>query len=183
MLTATTARLKTARLTAVPLGPDDFAAMRTLHADPTAAATLSPDGCPLPEARTRAGLERMADRWLLDNLGPWSFRLRGIGRADEPGAWVGYAGVRRADDPLRGGGEVWELMYGLRPAFWQDGYGTEMATAALEDARTRLGITEVWAWTLWTNAASRGLMRKLGFREVGGAVYAGLPHVVATSSR
>lgn len=175
--------LSTARLDALPLGPGDYEAMRSLHADPTASATLSPDGRPLPEQRTRAALQRMEDRWLLDNIGPWSFRLRtdllrdGVAVA-RAGDWVGYAGIRRADDPLRGEGELWELMYGIRPLFWRGGFGTEMAEAALKDGRERLGIAEVWAWTLWTNRASRGLMRRLGFRQVGGAIYAGLPHVV-----
>lgn len=169
--------LTTPRLTARPLGSGDMEGMRSLHTDPTAVATLSPDGRPMPEARTRAGLERIEDCWLLDNLGPWSIRLRDDAAGGRAGDWIGYAGIRRADHPL-GEGEIWELMYGLRPAFWRGGYGTEMARAAMDDASERLGIQEFWAWTLWTNAASRGLMRKLGFRHAGGTVYAGLPHVV-----
>ncbi|MFM2045397.1 MAG: hypothetical protein RLY86_3973 [Pseudomonadota bacterium] len=179
MLTGPLPRLLTDRLVGHPLGPADFADLRRLHGNATAMATLSADGRPLPEARTAKALSAAEIGWTMDAIAAFALHRREAMPGDG-GGFIGYAGIRRAANPLDPGGvEVWELLYGLMPAAWGQGYGTEAGRAVLADAQDRLGIRTVWAWTLWTNQASRGLMARLGFVQVGGAVYSGLPHVVS----
>ena len=58
-------------------------------------------------------------------------------------------------------GEI-ELGYRLAPAWWGKGYAKEAATAALDYAFTRVNAPRVVALTSEANAASWGLMRRLG---------------------
>ncbi len=163
-------RLETARLLLAPLGPADFAEMRRLHGDPTAMVTLSADGRPFGEAATSGFLERCGRHWADHGVGVWSVRRK------QDGDWIGYAGVRRRAEDAQGGG-AWELIYGLIPAAWGGGFAAEAARAALDDARAR-GIADVVCYTLWSNRASQGVMRRLGFGHAVPILHAGLPHVL-----
>jgi RimJ/RimL family protein N-acetyltransferase len=59
--------------------------------------------------------------------------------------------------------------YSVLPAFWGQGFGTELATLLVEFATGALGASEVRATTLDDNPASARVLEKLGFtiREVG----------------
>lgn len=164
-------RLETERLVLTPLGPADFVEMRRLHGDATAMVTLSADGRPFGEAATSGFLERCTAHWDAHGFGVWSIRLR------DGGAWVGYAGIRRRDGDAPGGGDS-ELLYGLLPEAWGRGYAQEAGAACLADARGRPGVGTVVCFTLWSNAASRAVMTRLGFRGRSPILHAGLPHVL-----
>lgn len=164
-------RLETARLLLTPLGPGDFADMRRLHGDATAMVTLSADGRPFGEAATSGFLERCASHWADHGVGVWSVRRK------QDGDWIGYVGVRSRPADAAGGGD-WELIYGLMPTAWGGGFAAEAARAALDDATARLGVTDVVCYTLWSNRASQGVMRRLGFGNAEPILHAGLPHVL-----
>ena len=84
-------------------------------------------------------------------------------RADA--AFLGWCGVMPAHDtsPMAGEPEIgWRL---VRDA-WGQGYATEMARAALDDAFGRLGMDGVWAYTSTTNLRSQAVMARLGMTRM-----------------
>ena len=80
------------------------------------------------------------------------------------GVFLGFCGLKRMNaegipEVTRGAPEIgWRL----REDAWGQGYAREAATAALELAFDRFALDEVYAITLTHNAASWGLMRRLG---------------------
>jgi RimJ/RimL family protein N-acetyltransferase len=70
-----------------------------------------------------------------------------------------------------------EVGWALVPELWGRGYATELGAAAV-DVAFGLGVTEVVAFTLPHNAASRRVMEKLGLSYEREVVWADLPHVL-----
>ncbi len=77
-----------------------------------------------------------------------------------------------------GGADEVELAYAVMAEFWGRGLASEMALASLQLGFAHLGLAEIVAFTLTTNAASRRVMEKIGFRFERDIVHAGLPHVL-----
>ena len=159
----------TDRLVVAPLRPGDFADLRRLHGDPRVMATLSADGQPLPEEKTRRALQRHLDHWGHHGFGLWAFRDPADGR------FVGYCGLKHTE--VDGKDEI-ELAYAVVADEWGQGLATEMAEAALRVGFERLGLPEVVCFTLTTNRASQRVMEKAGFTYERDIVHAGLPHVL-----
>jgi ribosomal-protein-alanine N-acetyltransferase len=88
------------------------------------------------------------------------------------GAFVGRGGLRHVE--VAGSAEV-ELAYAVMAAFWGCGLAGEMAAALLRHGGERLGLHGI---TLTTNAASRRVMEKPGFRFERDIAHAGLSHVL-----
>lgn len=98
-------------------------------------------------------------------------------RAGEPGFWaaerisdgrlIGWIGLHRlgAEYPF---GPALEAGWRLGREFWNQGYATEGARAAIEYAFDTLRVPRVYAFTARANAASLAVMRKLGMRKVEG---------------
>lgn len=84
-----------------------------------------------------------------------------VERKDD-GAFLGWCGVMPCHEsvtPLAGQPEMgWRLIR----AAWGEGYATEAARAALDDAFGRLGMNEVLAYTGPANLRSQAVMRRLG---------------------
>lgn len=57
--------------------------------------------------------------------------------------------------------------YSVLPAFWGQGFGTELAALLVEFATGTLGVSEVRATTLEDNPASARVLEKLGFAALG----------------
>ena len=93
-----------------------------------------------------------------DGFAPWVVRLRKTGRI------IGWGGLYT--DPFDPG---WgpELGYYLAPAAWGQGFGRELAMAALEHARDMTPIKELTAFAHPENVASRKLLLGLGFEPAG----------------
>jgi RimJ/RimL family protein N-acetyltransferase len=64
------------------------------------------------------------------------------------------------------GRDIAELGYWLTPAAWGRGYATEAGRAVIEMARHALPLRRIEASHHLDNPASRGVLEKLGFREV-----------------
>lgn len=80
------------------------------------------------------------------------------------GAFLGFCGIEPFNDesaPLVMQGAP-EIGWRLREDAWGQGYAREAAAASLTLAFGRFGLAEVYAITLANNAASWGLMRRLG---------------------
>ncbi|MGH3729035.1 MAG: GNAT family N-acetyltransferase [Micromonosporaceae bacterium] len=69
--------------------------------------------------------------------------------------------VEPGDDP----GDV-ELGYRLRRFAWGSGYATEGSRALVDHAFAKLGVSRVYAETMYVNTGSRRVMEKSGLRYV-----------------
>ncbi len=164
-----TATVETPRLVGQPANPSDFAALRTLHADPAVMRTLSATGRPRPEGVSRAWIRTAGEHWDEHGFGIWFFRAR------DTADFVGYCGLRRY--AVEGQAET-ELLYAVRSELWRRGYAAEMTDAVLAYARTHVDTRSLVAFTLEKNAASQAVMRRAGFAYEKDIVHAGLPHVL-----
>ncbi|NIY76827.1 GNAT family N-acetyltransferase [Thalassospira sp. HF15] len=93
-----------------------------------------------------------------DGFAPWVVRIR------ETGTIIGWGGLYT--DPFDPG---WgpELGYYFAPTAWGQGFGRELAVAALEHAREATTIKQLTAFAHPENVASRKLLQGLGFEAVG----------------
>jgi [ribosomal protein S5]-alanine N-acetyltransferase len=160
------ALIETPRMRGVRIGPAHHAALLSLVGDPRVGATLG--GAAMADDVT-ATIEREVARWARDGLGYWLFRTR------ETGEVVARGGLSRAHV---GGRDEVEVGWAVMPAFWGQGYATELGAAALALAFGPLGLDSVVAYTLPDNLASRRVMEKLGFSYEREVVHADLPHVL-----
>lgn len=76
---------------------------------------------------------------------------------------LGFCGLKRVNSP---GGELlagqFEIGWRLRESAWGKGYAKEAAIACLDMAFEEFGAPHVVALTVGSNAASQGLMKRLG---------------------
>lgn len=95
-----------------------------------------------------------------------TFEAVGYGRflieRKSDGAFLGWCGVMPCHEsvtPIAGQPEIgWRLIR----AAWGEGYVTEAARAALDDAFGRVGLREVLAYTSKANLRSQAVMKRLG---------------------
>jgi RimJ/RimL family protein N-acetyltransferase len=164
-------RVRTERLVGTRPVPDDALELAPILADPAVAQWLWPGelGGPRSLEQTLAMVARDVAHWERHGFGMWMVRDR------DSGALIGRVGLQHTEVD----GEVAvEVGWILDPAGWGRGLASEFAAAALDVAFSRLGLDEVVAFTLPHNAASRGVMRRLGLTYVRDIVHAGLPHVL-----
>jgi RimJ/RimL family protein N-acetyltransferase len=93
-------------------------------------------------------LARKLAHWHEHGFGIWMLR-------DPATTFIGRCGIHRWRDEA-------ELGYIVKPSFWGQGYGTEMATAVAH-AFTALNLSNLVAFTKHDNIASRRVMEKVGF--------------------
>ena len=87
-----------------------------------------------------------------------------VERKDD-GALLGFCGLKRADAPGSTVTGAMEVGWRLREDAWGQGYAKEAAIASLDAAFDCFGAEEVMALTVDGNAASGGLMERLGMRR------------------
>jgi RimJ/RimL family protein N-acetyltransferase len=143
--------VQTSRLRGEPLGPRHLDLMAPLFADPRVGATM---GGVMDRATVAGMLQATADKWASDGFAYWIFFERSSGEA------VARGGLSRT--VFDGADEV-EVGWTTFPERWREGFATEVGQAALDVAFGPLGLTEVVAFTLPHNGASRRVMDKLGF--------------------
>ena len=147
--------LLSARLLVRPYAIDDLAEMHAvLLGDERAMALV---GGALDLAQARAAIELNIACHEREGLGFGPVVERASGRI------VGEAGLV----PFGGHGPEVELGYAFAPAYWGRGYATEIGGRLLEEAFGPLGLRRVVAVTKEENAASRHVLRKLGFADAG----------------
>jgi [ribosomal protein S5]-alanine N-acetyltransferase len=157
---------RTDRLIAERLLLTDLDELCRMHRDPSGMATL---GGLRSDDQTRQFLRDNLRYWDQHGYGLWMFRSKADGR------FVGRGGLRHVHV---GGHDEVELAYALMAAFWGNGLATEMAEAILTVAFEHLGLTDIVAFTLTTNQASRRVMERVGCTFERDIVHAGLPHVL-----
>lgn len=115
----------------------------------------------LDEARSFVGAS--VESFARHGYGLWLACARDAGRL------VGFAGFLRSED------EAPNLVYGVHPDFWGEGYATEAARAVLSYAFERLALTKVKADVDEANVESVRVLEKLGMKRVNRAVPEGRP--------
>ncbi|MDB2575567.1 GNAT family N-acetyltransferase [Planctomycetota bacterium] len=146
---------QTDRLTACRLGPEHVAALLAVYGDRETVRWVD-DGEPLtPED---------AARWVEVTDG--NYAARGYGMAalmlTETHEVVGFCGIVRP-----GGQAEDELKYALLRSCWGRGLATEAARGMLAHGAERLGLTEIIATVAAENAASLGVLAKVGMEPAG----------------
>ncbi len=106
---------------------------------------------------TRAYLDTHMAHWREHHFGFWMLFDHGTGQSIGLAGirWFEHEGVRRV-----------ELGYGLLPAWWGKGLGTEIAAACIERAR-ELGHHDLVAITTTDHRLSQQVLLKLGFVDAG----------------
>jgi RimJ/RimL family protein N-acetyltransferase len=90
----------------------------------------------------------------------------GIWAVEAPGVapLIGFVGLSTVPDILPCAPAV-EAVWTLGAAWWRQGYCTEAANAAVQDGFTRLGLSEIVAFTAAINLPSQGVMRAIGMQR------------------
>lgn len=164
--TSSIENIETARLIGRRIRADDFDLLHQMHCNPAVMATL---GGLRSEDESRQTLTRFLDDWRRDGFGLWILHAKSDRR------FVGRGGVRRV---FVGGNDEVEAGYALIPEYWGQGLATEIATAAVRIAFKQLDLSNLVAFTLPTNLASRRVMEKCGFAFERDIVWKDLPHVL-----
>ena len=120
------------------------------------------------EQQIRDSLDAAIKHWDAHGYGFWIFRDKSDNQ------FVGRGGLRRGHF---GSNDEVEVAYALSADFWNRGLATEIAIASVNVAFEQIGLSELVAFTLHTNAASRRVMEKSGFTYEKDIVHAALPHV------
>jgi RimJ/RimL family protein N-acetyltransferase len=143
--------VETPRLRGEPLGPRHLDLMAPLFADARVGATMGG----VMDRETVAGMLRAAQqKWASDGFAYWIFFERTSGEV------IARGGLSRT--VFDGTPEV-EVGWATFPERWGEGFATEVGQAALDAAFGPLGLSDVVAFTLPHNGASRRVMEKLGF--------------------
>ena len=132
----------------------DRNAFAALHADPEVMHDYSG---PLNQSQSDAKFERYVSTFSRQGFGRWVVENR-------DGDFLGYAGLMpsRPAHPL---GPHVDIGWRLVRSAWGQGYATEAARAALDDAFGRCGLLEVIAYTAADNARSQAVMARLSLRR------------------
>ncbi len=149
--------LETNRLYLRQWQPADFEPFAALNADSEVMAFF-----PSPLARTES--DTMAQRCLsliaARGWGLWVVECKATG------VFMGFVGLHIPSSSLPFAPCV-EVGWRLARMYWDKGYATEGAQAALHVAFRRLNRKEVVSFTTVNNVRSRAVMLRLGMREAG----------------
>lgn len=145
--------LRTERLLFRPFAAGDLEPLFRIVADPEV-VRYTDDGGPLDWATTRLWIERSRENVARHGYGTGAVIELATGRL------IGWAGFARPE------GAPEEMIYGFERPAWGRGYGSEIATALVPFAFEDLGLSSLRATVHPDNAASRHILRKLGFAEV-----------------
>jgi RimJ/RimL family protein N-acetyltransferase len=160
------ATFTTKRLLAKKLKANDIDKLIEMHSNLDVMKTL---GGLRDENQTLDNLNWNLKQWDDHGVGVWMFYLK------ETGEWIGRGGIRHVE--IDGNIEI-EVGYVLLPQFWNQGFATEIAHAAIEVALKILLLDSVVSYTLSTNHASQRVMKKIGFIYERDIILTDQPHVL-----
>jgi len=143
--------LKTERLGFAQWTPDDLPLAMGLWGDPKFTRLL---GGPFSEEEVKERLAREIDSMARSGIQYWPI----FWIAD--GDLVGCAGVH----PYKPEARIFELGFHLRPAYWGNGLAFEASQAIIKLAFGGLGAAALFAGHYPSNAASKRVLERLGFR-------------------
>jgi RimJ/RimL family protein N-acetyltransferase len=162
----------TERLLLRPPGLGDAPGYRALLMHPTIGEWLRPPPeQPFEAADGDAWLAEDSRHWERFGFGPWAVVERGSGD------YLGRVGLKWTDVGDRAGIEV---LWAIDPPRHGEGLAGEAGATALAFA-TDLGLDDVWAMILPSNAASLRVAEKIGMERVGNVEHAGFDHLLLCS--
>jgi RimJ/RimL family protein N-acetyltransferase len=144
--------LRTSRLAALPLRPENFQEILLLFQDPQVTEYI---GGVRDENFARRWLRWQLAQWRVDGFGTWVFR----DPADN--SFVGTCRFHRARQ--LGIDEMTAFGYLLRPQFWHMGLATEMARGTIRIDLARHSLGNVAALIHPRNTRSKRVATRLGF--------------------
>jgi RimJ/RimL family protein N-acetyltransferase len=144
--------LVTEQLMLRPWWDDDWARMAEISADPEVMRYYP---APLSRQESDRAMARMLVQSMKDGFGPWAVEAPRICPL------VGRVGARRVQSGLPCAPCV-EVVWRIGAAWWDRGYATEAARAAIADVFEVHAVPEVVAVTAVANAPSIRVMEKLG---------------------
>ncbi len=144
--------IATQRLILRPWRDNDCAAFAAMGADAEVMRYFERLQTPADAA---AGAARMMRSYAADGFCFWALELPG------EAAFIGFAGIARVAFAAPFTPAV-EIGWRLARRYWGQGLATEAARAALADGFGRCGLGEIVAMAVPDNAASLGVMRKIG---------------------
>jgi RimJ/RimL family protein N-acetyltransferase len=167
---STIERVETRRLICERLRIEHLAEVSRLLRDPLVARTGWPGDEPPSEEDVLRSVAAMERHWERYGFGMWLLRDRATGEMVGRGGlqWATY--VQELDDVEAG----WSVV----PERWREGLATELAWAAIDVGFGPLALSEIVAFTLPDNIASRGVMEKSGFAYEREILHVGRPHVL-----
>jgi RimJ/RimL family protein N-acetyltransferase len=167
--TATVERIQTGRLVCERLRANHGDELATLLLDPRVGATVWARSGPPTRAEVMDSLAAKIEHWERYGFGMWLLRDRRsremVGRGGLQ--WTYIAGMKRV-----------EAGWAIVPDRWGQGLATELAQACVEVAFGRLGLSEIVAFALADNIASRRVMEKAGFTYDRAIMHAERAHVL-----
>lgn len=144
--------LRTHRLILRPWREQDGDAFAAMFADPLVMEFL-------PAAPSRAGIEAIVGRiqghFAEHGFGWWAAELKSTG------TFIGFIGLSRVTFEAHFTPAI-EVGWRLASAYWDQGYATEGARAALDFGFTRLGLSEIVSFTVPANRRSLRVMQRIG---------------------
>ena len=141
--------LETPRLRLTPVTLDDVDVLHRIWCDPKVRQFLW-DDVEIDRATAMQVVEQSVSDWSKHCYGFWLIH-------DREGQALGFVGFRSAAET-----EEPELLFGLLPAYWNQGIATEAGEAALAYLFESGRFTSAWAAADPPNAASFRVMQRLG---------------------
>ncbi|MEH6367022.1 MULTISPECIES: GNAT family N-acetyltransferase [Pseudomonas] len=151
--------LETPRLIMRQWTPEDLPALASLNADSEVMRFFP---AVLSREQSAQMLERLRGQFAAQGYGFWALQQKGSGQL------IGFTGLNRvgfeasfssATNPAV------EIGWRLARKYWQQGYASEAARAALDFAFSQLQLAEVVAFTAEVNGPSIQLMQALGMQH------------------
>ncbi len=160
--------IETERLVLRRLVPDDFDALRKIHADPELMWVY---GGVFDEEGTRSWIQRNIDRYreAPNGFGFWAITLRDTGELIGSGGLVWQETDR---------GIELECGYQVRRDQWKRGYATEMARACFDHGFASTDVDHIISLIRPENLPSRRVAEKNGLVPDREIAWRGFPHLV-----
>ncbi|HLL69907.1 MAG TPA: GNAT family N-acetyltransferase [Pyrinomonadaceae bacterium] len=152
--------LETSRLRLRPCRLEDLELVQALWTNERVRRFLF-DGRVISPDEARSFVEASLANFEQYGYGLWLVFARGAKQ------FVGFAGFLRSEEGMP------NLIYGIHPDFWSEGYATEAAGAVLSYAFESLGLSQVKADVDEPNVESVRVLEKLGMKRVNRAVVNG----------
>jgi RimJ/RimL family protein N-acetyltransferase len=111
--------------------------------------------CPLTVGQSNSMIDRIESTFDEEGLGLWAVEIPG------DASFIGYVGLWPALFPAPFTPAV-EVGWRIGRRYWNCGYATEAATAAVADGFARVGLAEIVSFTAVINHRSRRVMERLG---------------------
>ena len=157
-------RIETARLVIRTYEPRDAESWIAMVNNPKV-SRYTPPGPPATLATFQRSMERRHAQEREHGYAVWAVDLK------ETGIFIGQCGLY----PAEWKGPEIELAYHYTPAAWNQGYGTEAASAVLAYGFGTAGLDSIIALVMPANVGSWRVAEKAGMRFVGTATYYDLP--------